>query len=66
MPDAIHLKLDRLGDVVANQLKARVPDPAIDIALAAGEIIVEANHFLTGLHQPINQVRAKEASSSSN
>ena len=27
MPDAIHLKLDRLGDVMANQLEARVTDP---------------------------------------
>jgi len=33
MPNAIHLKLDRLGDVVADQLKAWVTNPAIDVAL---------------------------------
>jgi hypothetical protein len=64
MPDAIHLKLDRLGDVVADQFKARVVDPAIDVALSTGEVVIETNHLFTGVHQPINQVRAKEASSS--
>jgi hypothetical protein len=50
---------------VANQLEARMTDPAIDVALSTGEIVVETNHLFTGVHQPINQVRAKEASSSS-
>jgi hypothetical protein len=65
MPNAIHLKLDGLCDVVADQLKAWVTNPAIDIAFTTSEVIVEANHLFTGVHQPINQVRAKKTSSSS-
>jgi hypothetical protein len=41
-----------------------VVDPAIDVALSTGEVVIETNHLFTGVHQPINQVRAKEASSS--
>jgi hypothetical protein len=65
MPNTIHLKLDGLGNVVADQLKAWVTNPAIDVAFTTGEVIVKANHLITSVHQPINQVRAKKTSSSS-
>ena len=66
MPDPIHLELDRLGHVVADQLKAGMADPLGDVDLAAGEVIIEANHLLTGLHQPIHQVGAHKTRSACN
>jgi len=66
MPDAIHLEADGVGDVVADQLKAGMADPLGDVGLAAGEIVVEAEHFLAGLHQPINKMRAEKAGAAGN
>ena len=60
MPDAVHLQADRIGHVVADQLKAWMADPLADVLLAAGEVVVEADHLLAGLHQPVHQVGAHE------
>ena len=60
MPDPIHLQLDRLGDIVSQQLEAGMADPALDVALAAREVVVEADHLLTSLHQPVNHMGAKK------
>ena len=60
VPDAIHLQADRFGHIVADQLKAGMADPLGDVGLAAGEVVVEADHLLAGLHQPIHQVGAHE------
>ena len=62
MPDPIHLQLDRLGHVMTDQLKARVTDPTGDVAFATREVVVEADHLLTRLHQPVDQVGPEESS----
>ncbi len=60
VPDPVHLQLDRLGDIVSQQLEARMSDPALNVALAAREVVVEADHLLTSLHQPVNQMGAQK------
>ena len=62
MPDPIHLKLDRLRDVVADEFETGVADPTLNVGLASCEVIVQADHFIARLHEAINQVGAKEAS----
>jgi len=61
VPDAIHIEPDRFGDVVADELKAGVLPPLAHVRFAAREGVVETKHLLIGLHQPIHQMRAKEA-----
>ena len=62
MPDAVDFKLDRFGDVVADELKARVIPPLAHIGFAAGESVVETKNLLTGLHQAIDQMGAEKTS----
>ena len=61
VPDPIRLKLDRLGHVVTDQLEAGMADPAGDVALPAREVVVETDHLLTRIHQPIDQVGAQKS-----
>ena len=56
VPDAVNFELDRLGDVVSDELKAGVIPPLAHVGLAAGEGVVETKHLLTGLHQSIDQM----------
>ena len=65
MPDAITLQPNRIGDVVPDQFKPGMTDPLGDVAFASREVVVEADHFLPGLHQAINQMGADKASPSS-
>jgi hypothetical protein len=58
MPDPVHLQVDWIGYVVADQFKARMADPLADVGLATGEIVVEADHLFASFHQPVYQVRA--------
>ena len=37
-------------------------DPPSDVGLAPSEVVVEADHLLPGLHEPIDQVGAKKTS----
>lgn len=60
VPDAVDLKANRFGDVVADQLKVGMADPAADVVHAAGEVVVEANHLLSCMHETIHQVGADE------
>ena len=50
MQDAIDLKLDLLGDVVADELKAQMIPPLAHVGLAAVESVIETEHLLTPLH----------------
>ena len=59
--DAVDLQLHRLGDVVAQQLEARVADQRYDVVARAGEEVVEAEHLVAVGEQPFAQVRADEA-----
>ena len=65
MPDPIHLKLDRLGDVVTDEFEPGMTNPAGDVGLTPCEVVVEADHLITGLHQTVDQVGAKEAGTAS-
>ena len=65
MPDPVHLELDRFGDVVTDEFKPGMANPAHDVGLAPSEIVVEADHLITDLHQTVDQVRAEEAGTSS-
>ena len=60
MPDAVHLDPQRFRHVVSDQLKARMADPLGDVGLATGEVVVEADHLFTGLHQPVHQMGTEE------
>ena len=65
MPDAVTFQPNRIGNVVSDQFKPWMTDPLADVAFAASEVVVEANHLLPGLHQAINQMGANKASPSS-
>ena len=65
MPDPIHLQLDRFRDVVADELKSGMSNPARDVGLASGEIVVETDHFIAILHQAVDQVGAEKAGTAS-
>ena len=62
MPDAIYLKLDRLGDVMADQFKAWMSDPSPNVFFAACEVVIESENLLAFFHQPVDQVGANKAS----
>ena len=63
MPDPVHLQLDRLGDVVADQLKAWVADPLGDVGLTAREEVVEADDVVAALDEVGAEVGADKARS---
>ena len=65
MPDPIHLQLDRFGDIVADEFETRMADPARNVGLPAGEVIVETDHLIAALHQPVDKMGAEEAGTSS-
>ena len=65
MPDAIHLKLDRLRDVVADEFETGMTDPTRNVGFTAGEVIIETDHLIAILHQPVDQMGAEEAGPSS-
>ena len=65
MPDSITFQPNWIGDVVPDQFKPGMTDPLGDVAFASREVVVEADHFLPGLHQAINQMGADKASPSS-
>ena len=66
MPDPVHLQLDRLGDVVTDQLETRMANPTGDVGLAPGEVVIETNHLVARVHQAINQMGAEEAGTAGN
>ena len=58
--DLFGLQEQRLHDVVPNQLEPRMVDQAPDVLLAAGEEIVDADHLLATLDQPLTKMAAQE------
>ena len=65
MPDAITFELNRIGDVMPDQLKPGMTDPLGDVAFTSREVVIKADHLMTGLHQAINQMGADKTSPSS-
>jgi hypothetical protein len=64
--DLVHLDVEREGHVVTNQLEQRVAHQVGDVALGAGEEIVDAEHVMAISQQSIAQVRAQEAGAAGN
>ena len=65
MPDPIHLELDRFGDIVADEFETGMANPARDVGLAPCEVVVETDHLIAALHQPVDQMGAEKAGTAS-
>jgi hypothetical protein len=61
--DLVDLHIEREGHVVPHHLEARLAQQMLDVAAAAGEIVVDAQHFMAGRDQQVAQVRADETGS---
>ncbi len=59
--DRVHLDAQRLRDVVADQLEARMAEEVLDVLLAPGLEVVHAHHFVAALDEPVTEMRAEEA-----
>lgn len=59
----VNLDIERIDDVVMNQLEILVADPMLDVLLPASEEIVGDNNFMTLVHQNVDKVRAHETCS---
>ncbi len=58
--DAFDLYVERKGDVVAQQLEHRVREQVLNVALGAGEVVVDAQHVVTTGQEPLAQMRTDE------
>ena len=61
VPDLVDLDEQGEGHVVAQELEFRIAVQVGDVALLAGEQVVDAQHFLSAPEQPVAQVRAEKA-----
>jgi hypothetical protein len=66
MPDPVDLKLDWLGDVMTDQLKAGVANPLRDVLFSACEVIVETEHLFSSFHQAVTEMRPQQTSPTGN
>ena len=64
--DFIDLEKDWLSHIVSDQFEVRVRKQVDDIFLLAGEEIVQTDHIVAPLNEPIAQVRAEKSSSAGN
>jgi len=55
--DLIHFHIEREGDIVSHQFEVGSPQKVGNISLTARKKVVHAEHFVTGLNQPIAEVR---------
>ena len=46
---------------MAHQLEARVPEQMRDVVLVAGEEVVDAEHVVAFVDQPVAEMRAEKA-----
>jgi hypothetical protein len=58
--------MQRMRDVMAFQLEARMADPAFDILSPPREEIVDADDIVPTRHQAVAQMRAEKAGTSGN
>ena len=63
--DFVHLYIEREGDVVAQEFEARMADEMLDVALLAGEEIIDADDLMADLEQAVAQMRAEKAGAAS-
>ena len=66
MPDPIHLQLDRFCDVVADEFKTGMTDPARNVGFTADKVIIKTDHLIAVVHQPVDQMGAEEAGTAGN
>lgn len=59
--DPVDLEEDWLDDIVAEQLESRVPEVVRDVLLPAREEIVDHDHAVALLQQPVHEVAADES-----
>ncbi len=61
--DLIDLEFERLGHIVADQFEIGMLEQVGDIAFAAGEKVVEANHLVALAEKPFAKMGAQKARS---
>lgn len=60
--DLIHFEVDRVNDIVSNELKPFVPNPVLDVRLLAREQVIQADDIvLLVLHEIVHHVGSDEA-----
>jgi len=59
--DAIDLEFERLRDIVADELEIRVYHQMRDVAFSPGEIVIQANDFVSLVEQAFAEMGAEEA-----
>ena len=64
--DLVHLEIERKGDIVTDELEARVADQMLDIALGAGEEIVDAKNIVPVGEEPVTEMRPEKPRSACN
>src|SRR5882672_9652084 len=62
----VNLDIKRKADIVAGELKARMLQKMVHIAPRPGEEIVDTQHLITAVEQPLTEVRANKSSSARN
>ncbi len=59
--DFVNLQQDRLGNIVADELEIRPAQQMRDVDLLAGEEVVEADHVVPFIDQPLAQMRTQKS-----
>ena len=61
--DSIHFQTYGFRDVVSDEFEVRSAEEMRNISLGTGEQVVEADHIVALIHQPVTEVRADESGS---
>ena len=63
MEDAVEgpVERERLGDVVLDEREALSPCERLDVAVRPRDEVVQTDHFVAVVEQPVGEVRAQEA-----
>lgn len=64
--NAVDLEIHREGNVVAQELEARVAVQMLDVTLGSSEEVVEADDLITAFEQTVDEVRTQKARPTSN
>jgi hypothetical protein len=62
----VDLELEGVADVVADEFEAFVIEEVLDVALAAGEEVVEADDFVAFVEEAFAEVGAEESGAAGN
>ena len=65
MINLVNFQANRFGNIMPNHFKVGVVHPVDNVALVTGVKVVEADDIVLRCHQPIDEMRADEASTSS-